>query len=144
MKLILSTLFALLLVGGVEAQTLRYCQTLTDVTNGNASANGTVVALTAQNIKALSGVATATPVSGTTPTMDLKIQTCYDSTTTKCKDFITFDQCTTSACWTNGIQTADVNRDTVNWFKYFRAVSTLGGTSPVYTYKVQLCFDGTK
>ncbi len=134
-------LLLLLCVNSAEAQTLRTCTTLDTRTAQTASVNGPIVKYNPSNYKAVSFVATATNAAGTLPTLDLVVQSCRTATAS-CKNLVTFSQCTTTPCWTDGFQVADMNRDTVNWFNYFRVVSTIGGSaSPTYTYEVQICID---
>lgn len=144
MKRLLSILLAFLLFASdAHAGTLRRCLTLDAKTSQASSANGAIVEFAPVAFDSLSIIGTAANVSGTNPTMDLKVQSCRDSVdTTTCRDWQSFTQCTTGSCWTVGSQVIDINRETVNWFKYFRVVSTLGGTSPVYNYAVEMCHDG--
>lgn len=124
-----------------EAQTLRKCLTIDSQTNQTASTNGSIVEFTAQNYRAVSFIATTNNDSGSSPTLDLTVQTCRTTTTSSCKNLVTFTQATTGS----SVEVADMNRDTVNWFKYFRGVGTIGGTSsPQYDYTIELCFDVVK
>lgn len=141
--LLLLLLAATSLANLAEAQTLRTCTTLDTRTNQTSSVTGAIVKYNPSNYKAVSFVATASNSAGTLPTLDLVVQSCRTSTGT-CKDLVTFSQCTTSPCWTDGFQVADMNRVTTNWFNYFRVESTIGGSaSPTYTYQVQICVDTT-
>ena len=142
LKRVLFILPLLLFAVTSEAQTLRYCQTLLTSSNRTTDETGAIAEFKPQNYRAVSFIATASNDSGTTPTLDLTVQTCRSTTTSTCMDFVNFSQCTTTPCYTDGVQVADLNRDTVNFFKYFRVVSDLGGTSPQYDYTVEMCHDG--
>lgn len=143
MKRLLNLLLVLLvLVADAQAGTLRRCKELESKTNQASSANGSVIEFEPVNYQALSLVATANNVSGSSPTLDLKVQSCRTTAASSCRDLQSFDQCTTGSCWTVGSQVVDMNQATVNWFKYMRVVATLGGSSPVYTYTVEVCHDG--
>lgn len=137
-KLLLA--FVLLLSTEAHAQALRHCTTLLSSTNRTTDETGSIIQFQPQNVKALSAIATASNDSGTTPTLDLKIQSCRTKTGT-CVDWVSFSQCTTGSCYGDGIEIVDINRDTVNWFPYFRVVSDLAGTSPQYDYTVELCVE---
>lgn len=129
----------------VDAQTLRNCRTIETGTNVTATQTGTITNQGEPGVyKAMTAIATLNNDSGTAPTADLVLQSCRTTGGT-CKDLIAFDQFTTNAVGFDGAgalsQRIDVNRATVNWFKYFRVVSTLGGTSPQYDWTVELCYD---
>lgn len=131
---------SILLVASVaQAETLDTCVTLTDLTNQTSTVSGSVTILPAMP-KRLTLFATADNNSGTSPTMDLKVQTCKTSSSSSCVDLASFDQCTTGSCWTDTFQGIDLASDSYNWFRYFRTVTTLGGTSPNYDVKVELCY----
>jgi len=140
-RIFTSLLLLLLFFTNVEAQTLRNCFTLDEKTDRTTTSTGSVIEAPFGRIKSFSIVATADADSGTNPTLDIKIQSCRTSSSSSCRDFYTFDQCTTGSCWTTGDRRVDVNRDTINWFKYFRSVSTIGGTLPVYDLVVEICYE---
>lgn len=123
-----------------QAETLRNCLTLMNQTGQTASTNGTLIAFPAYNQKGMAAVLTATNTAGSSPTLDVVVQNCRTGTyaSASCKDWYTFVQCTTGTCF----RPVDVNKDNVNWFGYFRAATTIGGTStPTYTVKVELCYN---
>lgn len=122
-----------------QADPLRNCLTLMDATNQATSTTGAITAFVTQKTTAMTLVATAANVSGTSPTLDIAIDSCKTASTL-CKPWQTFTQCTTGSCWTSGMQPIDLNNTTVNWFPYFRARTTLAGTSPVYNVKIELCY----
>lgn len=115
------------------------CVTLYSNATTNASANGSILAL-ARLGKAHKFIATCSPTSGTTPTLDIKIQECraYDGT---CYDTpIVFTQCTTGTCYGgDNYEPIEVNAQSLHFLGYVRAVVTLGGTSPVYNCLVEVC-----
>jgi hypothetical protein len=85
-------------------------------------------------------VAKATPSSGTTPTLDVKIQNCETSVGT-CRDSaVSFTQCTTGSCYGgDGVEDFDTASH-IGFDRYIRAVITAGGTTPVYTgVEVKVC-----
>lgn len=108
-----------------------------------SSTNGTITSFPdsgmPSNVKGFACRAVLSNVSGTLPTADLKVQTCADSTAASCDDLCTFTQCTTGTCWTDGSQTVDKGNAT-NIYPKFRAVSTLGGTLPVYNVLVEVWY----
>lgn len=110
-----------------------------DATNQAASTTGAITEFVTRNVSAMSLVATASNVSGTTPTLGIAIDSCRTKTGS-CKSWATFTQCATGSCWTDGFQPVDLDSTIVNWFKFFRVRTTLGGTSPVYNVKVELCY----
>ena len=136
-KLLILSLIALSSV--VQAEPLQNCLTLMDATNQNSSTTGTITEFVTRNVSSMSIVATANNVSGTTPTLDIAIDSCRLKSGT-CKSWNTVTQCTTGSCWTDGFLPIDINNVQVNWFKFFRVRTTLGGTSPVYNVKVELCY----
>lgn len=122
-----------------KAETLNNCFTLSDITDRTTSLSDTVAIL--PNLpKRITLFATADNDSGTTPTLDLKVQTCKTSSSSSCTDLASFDQCTTGSCWSDTFQGIDLSADSYNWFRYFRTVATIGGTTPVYDYKVEICY----
>jgi hypothetical protein len=131
------------------ADVVSNCVTLLDSADLTASANGTIYNLADFNreflkAEALTGIAVATNDSGTTPTLDLKIQTCETATSSSvtCGDTpIVFDQCTTGSCYGGDtVQRIDINKASVNAFPFFRVVSTLTGTNPNYDVEVKICY----
>ena len=68
--------------------------------------------------------------SGTTPTMDVKIQESADDSTYSDISGATFTQVTTTASF------QQIALDVDSTKRYIRAVSTLAGTSPSYTYSI--------
>lgn len=133
-------LLSLLLISTVaQADPLRNCLTLMDASSQNASTTASIVEFVTQKTTALTIVATANNVSGTSPTLDIAIDSCRTASGS-CKQWATISRCTTGSCWTDGFQPIDVDNTIVNWFKFFRAKTTLGGTSPVYNVKVELCY----
>ena len=129
-----------------HADVVNNCITLLSNAALTATANGTVMNIAefnraALSAKAITAISTSSNNSGTTPTLDLKIQTCETATTTTCADTpIVFTQCTTGSCYTTGTQRIDINQNTVNVFPFFRVVATLAGTSPNYNVVVKLCY----
>jgi len=63
-----------------------------------------------------------TAVSGTTPTLDLKVQESDDNSTWK--DLVTFDQITSTGRWSRLVQSKR---------RYLRLARTVGGTTPSFT-----------
>ena len=122
-----------------QAEPLQNCLTLMDATSQNTSTTGTIREFVTRNVSSMSIVATANNASGTTPTLDIAIDSCRTASGT-CKQWNTITQCTTGSCWTDGFLPIDINNVQVNWFKFFRVRTTLGGTSPVYNVKVELCY----
>lgn len=150
-------IFGLMLIGllwfvpqpqAATAGVVYKCFTLMAATGQTASTNGTIMELPEEpnRLKGLyfTGASTATNNSGTTPTLDVKIQTCRTSSSSTCADTpIVFDQCTTGACYGgDSLQYVDINSSTVNVFTNFRAVTTLAGTNPNYDVTVRLCYSG--
>lgn len=130
-----------------SADVVSKCITLMSATGQTASTNGTVTALPdldpkRLDSKAFTVIAQATNNSGTTPTLDVTLQTCESYTTSTCSDTpAVFDQCTTGSCYGgDGIQRIDINQQSVNVFPFFRAKTTLTGTSPNYDVTVRLCY----
>lgn len=129
-----------LLVSAVPAasETLDRCFTLLDDDTHSASTTGSIVEMRAYDPKQLAGVLTGTNSSGSTPTMDVVIQSCR-TLFGPCNNRMVFTQCTTGACNTSGLETYDLSPGD-NWFRFWRAKTTLGGTSPVYDVKVEVCY----
>lgn len=132
-----------LVTTSASAQVVNTCMVLhSDATTDAASATATNAIITALPITGsrFTGVLIGSNVSGSTPTMDIKIQSCIDpDEVDSCIDTgIAFTQCTTGDCGTNGYEADDLGA-AVNIFKYVRVLITLGGTSPVYDAVVRLC-----
>lgn len=145
MKRIVLLALLLLLSSSVQAQTLRNCTIIDDKTT-SGSATGAIVEFKPQNYRARSAVITWANTAGTTPTLDVELQSCRTTQTSSCQDWPTSSQIFTQKTGSlgTGVQVVDINAATVNNWKYFRAVSVVGGTaSPLYTYRVELCVDGT-
>lgn len=79
--------------------------------------------------KKFAGILNCLKVSGTTPTLDAKIQHSPDGLT-GWKDFITFTQANPDQ--SAAPEMVHVTETAQFPFPYFRAVVTLGGTLPVY------------
>lgn len=98
--------------------------------------NGTMIAVPQKPL--LTAVALAS-CTGSTPTLDIKLQFCLTTNTASCYDSgIAFDQCT-GTCWTDGAQIIDLG--TANLANYVRAVAVTGGT-PNCPVSVYLCSGG--
>jgi hypothetical protein len=134
------------LIQPARADVLTKCVTLMSAEGATTSVDGAITPLLDldpnKNLaKAFTGVATGVNNSGTTPTMDIKIQTCEQNDSDTCADTpIVFDQCTTSDCYGGDGQRIDVNKESVNVFPYFRAIRALGGTDPDYDVTVKICY----
>lgn len=146
-RIFLALALMLFAATAARAEVMTKCVTLMDATSQTASTTGTVYALPdgdkdAINAKAFTAIAEATNNSGTTPTLDIKIQTCESKTTSTCHDSpAVFDRCTTGSCHGGDAwQAIDFSKDSVNVFPFFRAVTTLAGTSPNYNVKVRICY----
>lgn len=119
----------------VEADVSTKCDTLLNVTNGSASANGTSQYVSKLTAKAFLGQLIATDNGGVTPTLDVKIQHSLDGT--NWYDYITFTQVTTGS---NNTEAIAPSNETGHIFPYVRAVSTMGGSGLNYTYTTKLCY----
>lgn len=138
-KLLLLALFSLSTIA--KADPLQNCLVLMNATSQNASTTGTIIPFVARKINAMSVVTTANNVSGTTPTLDVVVDSCRTASTSSCVAWNSLAQCSTGSCYTsNGIGVSDINNTSVNWFQFFRVRTTLGGTSPVYNVRVELCY----
>ena len=141
MKKILAILALFALTSTANSEVLYKKLTLMDAANQAASTNGAITTFPLdgmpETIQGISCRAVADNDSGTDPTLDIVVQTCTDTTASNCDTLCTFSQCTASGavCWTDGSQTVDV---TGNFYPYFRAVTTLGGTSPVHDVVVEI------
>lgn len=140
-------LLALVFIPGlVQADMLTRCFDLYNNATLNASINSTVTELPSldnskYNSVAFTAISESSNVSGTSPTLDVTIQTCETSSTATCADTpLVFSQCTTGSCYTTGSERIDLNKNTVNVFSNFRAKIVLGGTSPVYNVRIRLCY----
>lgn len=131
-------ILSLFICSAAQSETLDHCVTLLEDATHDTSETGSIVRLPVFNPQSISGVSTVSNSSGSTPTLDVTIQSCRTSTG-PCSDRMTFTQCTTGDCNTVGFETFDL-APSQNWYKYFRAVTVLGGTSPVYDAKVEVCY----
>lgn len=140
----IALLVALLaLPANAHADVLQKCFPLLSVNGGTSSQTGLVTKLPPFKASTMTVRFTAANTGGTTPTLDLKMQSCWDNTTTYCADLQAADQCTTSPCYFSGtraFEQFDLNKQTVNWWPYARAVSTMTGTTPTYNYTVEACW----
>lgn len=124
-----------------DAKVVHKCQVLMSATGQTSSTNGTITEILDHSASSFTVVAVATNNSGTTPTLDAKVQSCRTSSSSSCADLASFDQCTTGACYGgDSLQNIDLASDSVNVFPFFRAVTTLGGTSPNYNVTIYLCY----
>lgn len=128
----------------VEAAILTDCITLINNATITATDNGSIVPLSAieniHNIENVSAILSVTNNSGTTPTLDMTVQTCESDVAATCRSIgsaLAFTRCTTGTCTEN----IDFNSTNVNFFSHFRASYTLGGTSPNYTVTLRICHD---
>lgn len=140
MKYIFAIILFLALCGQARAETATSSLSLMTVTAGSESATGDVKFASSTRdvaIQSFACRATATPVSGTLPTLDLKIQTCRTTDPTSCVDLCNFTQCTTGTCFTSGTEVL-FNLYPQPVYPFFRAVASFGGTTPVYSYQVFL------
>lgn len=134
-----------LIVGYVcvaQAEVIESCQTIQASGVVTATGNsGTPIAI-GRNQKARKFVVSAAYNSGTTATLDVKIQHCRSNTgTVDCRDVTALiaEQCGTSTCYTAGVKNFDVDDRVLHLQPYVRAVWTLGGSSPNYTIGVEAC-----
>lgn len=138
--LLASSLFEAALV---NADVLTRTMTLISATNRTTTVTGTISSLAAvTDYRGVGGIAcraVASNDSGTSPTLDIVVQTCKDETAASCDTICTFTQCTTGSCWSDSSATIDLGT-TVNVYPYVRAVATLGGTSPQYDILVELVY----
>jgi len=85
------------------------------------------------NFKEVAVELNVTNISGTTPTLDVKIQHSHDNI--NWSDLFSFTQVTT----VQGIQTKYVPNDTqFGFMRYLRAYYTITGTDPDYTFSVTI------
>lgn len=128
----LPLLFVLLLTGA----TLDRSYTI-DSQTAVGSTTGAVVAFPPAQYSGLTAVLTWANTAGVSPTLNVKIQTCRTTSTSSCVDWPAgqiFAQKSTGS----GVESIDIS-PAVNSWRYFRAVSTVAGTSsPTYTYTVEL------
>jgi hypothetical protein len=116
--------------GGLKCGTTLMSGTLT------ATTSGSIIAVPSK--PNLAFAVQSTYNSGTSATLDLKIQNCLTTSTSSCFDAgYAFDQCGTSTCYTDGGQVIDLVGS--HALTYVRVVATLGGTNPNYTTAVYLC-----
>jgi len=144
-RVILASLGALCLFASVtNAQILRtsitllVSQVVTGVTTGsfvalNLNPNSTV------KYRPMACRLWAVNNSGTTPTLDGRVEHCPTNSASDCDTLITFTQCTTGSCNSTGKETVHLNKQTATPFPLLRAVLTPGGTSPNYTASV-VCY----
>lgn len=133
-------LLALLAFSSVaQADSLQNCLVLMNATGQSVSTTSAITEFVTRKVNALTMVATASNSAGTTPTLDIAIDSCRTATGS-CKAWGSFPQCTTGSCWVDGFLPIDTNATNVNWFKFFRVRTTLGGTTPVYNVRVELCY----
>lgn len=142
--------FALFLLGILASESsagviLRECKTYYSA-NPTASVNSSIFTISAANPQVITAKLYSSYNSGTNATLDVKIQSCDKNDSTAgapiCSDQITFDRCTTSTCGGgDGLQNVDLNSMVAHTDRYFRVVSTLGGTSPNYNVRVDICTD---
>lgn len=76
--------------------------------------------------------------SGTSPTLNAKIQTCRTPLAADCEDLCVFTERTTE---TSGGQTIWLDKSAYGAFSYFRGISTLAGTNPNYDVKIELVYE---
>ena len=139
MKLLFSILLLLIAEQNASAEALTHCVTLYSGTISSTT-TAPIVSLGGYAAKAMTVTAVAVNNSGTSPTLDVKLQTCRTSSTSSCSDVpnAAFSQCTTN-CW-GGDNTANIDIQ-YNTFQRFRPILTLGGTTPNYTVEVSLCYE---
>jgi len=129
-----------ILTSTAQAAILRDCETLTNAAVVTATSNGSIVNERTLERRPVyfTGILTVTNNSGTTPTLDVTIQTCRDATAGSCVDTpIVFTQCTTGTC----SQRIDLISTTVNIWSAYRSKFIAGGTSPNYTVTVEVCHE---
>lgn len=141
LRKILPLLFLLALPA--HADVLESCVTLMDATAQTSSTDGSIIDFRGHNLTGLSVIATAANTAGSTPTLDVTLESCRTTDTSTCSTRKTFDQCTTGSCWTDGDQSFDFDVNSEHIYPYLRAVTVIGGTStPTYNVKVEVCFNG--
>lgn len=132
-----------------HAEFLKKCTDIVNVSGASATTTSSIVQLnplgdpSVYDKKAVTAIFEGANVSGTTPTLDVKIQSCETPLAATCGDtpFVAVT-CTTGTCYSayaGNKYSLDANQDTVNVWPFFRVVYTLGGTSPVYNLKVRIC-----
>lgn len=122
----------LFLLTSLAEAAVSFTYTLDTKSSRTTSSTGSTTAIS-RTIRACAGRLTATNNSGTTPTLDAKIQYSPDGGTTWF-DEIAFTQVTT------GTSNQVVHVDTTVTRQYYqvRSVVTLAGTSPNYNFTVYL------
>lgn len=77
--------------------------------------------------------------SGTSPTLDVTLQDCWEASANSCETLATLPQCTAAPglCYTNGEYNFQYG-DSRKIKPYVRAITTLGGTTPNFDVKVEL------
>lgn len=92
-----------------------------------ASANGTGLQVNGTAVRGMTAIMNVTAASGTTPTLDVVVQHSDDNSTFT--DLATFDQVSDE-----GISQVRFATDK----QYIRTASTIAGTSPSFTYSVDV------
>lgn len=103
------------------------------------TADGTSAVFEAQNATRVAVTLDVTAASGTSPTLDVKLQG-KDPASGEWFDIATFTQATgvtTETVWVGG------GADTEFLTRTFRVSYTIGGTSPSFTFSVGAALDGT-
>ena len=107
-------------------------ESLFDVVTKTASANGTGI-----DVSAYTGIGqvilSSAAGTGTTPTLDVKLQESSDNSTYTDISGATFTQVTDAAAALEGI-TLDMDAAK----QYVRGVGTIGGSTPSFTFAVEL------
>lgn len=101
-----------------------------------ASANGTGIDTQGYNDAMV--ILEVGAVSGTSPTLDVKIQESDDNSTFTDVSGATFTQVTAS----NSSQVLRLSSLNVTRSRYVRAVATIGGTSPSYDFSCEVLLGG--
>jgi hypothetical protein len=114
-----------------------YIASLLGADSRNASANGTGFDLQGSNDAEGEAIVIldSEAGSGTTPTLNVKLQDSADNSSWADITGKTFTEVTDGGA---GFQKISINTNDVR--RYVRAVGTLGGTSPVFVYGVSLVY----
>ena len=114
-----------------------YAASLLGADSRNASANGTGFDLEGSNGAEGEAIVIldSEAGSGTSPTLDVKLQESDDNSSWSDISGATFTQVTDGGV---GFQQITVNTNDIG--RYIRAVGTLGGTSPVFVYAVSMTY----
>lgn len=131
MKRLIPLLLVVLFAARAEAA-VSYSYTLDSKSSRTTSSTGSTTAIS-KTIKACAGRLTATNNSGTTPTLDAKIQYSPDGGTTWF-DELSFTQVTTGS----SNQVVHVDTTVTRQYYQVRSVVTLAGSSPNYNFTVYL------